>query len=194
MSPRSIARMLVGAALPALLAGPLAAQGVQGGEGLWFGGGLGPGRAMVLCHICRADRGMGPTAQLRLGGRLKPGVLVGAEATVWAGGPTGVNESMWGLAAVGYFSPHPRGAFYWKAGLGYLSWHSSDGQDVLSAGSVALVGGFGWEFRISRRLTLAPWASVFAAPIAGSIKFNGGAIQPGAALMLAQLGLSLTKH
>jgi len=184
----------VGAALSALLAGPLAAQAAQGSDALWFGGGLGPGVALVTCSICRADRGTAPTAVLRLGGRLNPRMLVGAEATVWAGGPSGVNESMWGLGVVGYYFPRPSGTFYWKAGLGYLSWHSSDGRDVLSAGSVGLVLGNGWEFRIARQLSLSPWVSVFAAPVGASIKFNGGAIQPGAGLLLAQLGISLTKR
>jgi hypothetical protein len=195
MALGSIRRALVGAALSALLAGTLAAQEVQGGDALWFGAGLGPGVARVSCSICKADRGTAPTGDLRLGGRLKRGVLVGAEATLWAGGvETGVTETMWGLSAVGYFYPRPRGTFYWKAGVGLLSWRSTDGHDVLSAGALGLVAGAGWELRIARQIALAPYASLFVASIGGDIKFNGASIQPGAALILAQLGLSITKH
>jgi hypothetical protein len=194
MSARSIRGALVGAVLSALLAGTLPAQEVQGGDALWFGAGLGPGVALVSCSICRADRGVAATGMLRLGGRLKRGVLVGAEATLWAGGvEAGVHESMWDLGAVGYFYPRPRGAFYWKAGLGILSWRSDDGHDVLSADALGVVLGAGWEFRVARLLTLAPYASVFTAPFA-DIKFDGGTIQPNARLMLAQLGVSLTKR
>jgi len=187
--------LILGAALSALATGTLAAQDAATGDGLWYGGGLGPGVAFVSCHICRADRGTAATGTLRLGGRVKAGVLIGAEATLWAGGvQSGVHESMWGLAAAGYFFPRPRGTFYLKAGLGILNWHSEDGQTVLSAGSVAGLLGLGWEFRIARQVTLAPYLSVFAAPIAGDIKYNGGAAQSGAGLVLAQLGVSITKH
>ncbi len=195
MFPDSIRRALVGAALSALLAGPLASQEVQGGDGLWFGLGLGPGLAGVSCSICRASRGAAATGELRLGGRLKRGVLVGAEATLWAGGATaGVHEAMWGLDAVGYFYPRPRGTFYWKAGIGMLSWRSTDGQDVLSSGALGVVGGAGWEFRVARQLAVAPYASLFVASLGGNIKFNGATIERNAGLVLAQLGISLTKH
>jgi len=191
----SIRGVLVGAALAALLAGTLVAQEVQGGDALWFGAGLGPGVARVSCRICRANRGTAATGALRLGGRLKRGVLVGAEATLWAGGvEAGVHEAMWGLGAVGYFYPRPRGAFYWKAGIGILSWRSDDGHDVLSADALGVVVGAGWEMRVGQRFALAPYASLSTASIGGDIKFNGGTIQQGAGLMLAQLGISITKH
>jgi hypothetical protein len=195
MLPGSIRSLLVGAALSALLAGTLAAQGVQGGDALWLSAGLGPGVARVSCDICRANRGVAATGALRLGGRLKRGMLVGAEATLWAGGlEPGVHEAMWGLAAVGYFFPRPGGSFYWKAGVGLLSWRSTDGQDVLSAGALGVVVGAGWEVRVARQFTLAPYATVSTASFGGDIKFNGGTVQRGAGLLLAQLGLSLTKH
>jgi hypothetical protein len=195
MSPGSIRRALLGAALSALLAGTLAAQEVQGGDALWFGVGLGPGVARVSCGICRANRGDAATGELRLGGRLKPGVLVGAEATLWSGGVlTGVREAMWGLGAVGYFYPRPRRPFYWKAGVGILSWRSTDGRGVLSSGALGVVFGAGWEFRVARQLALAPYASVFIASIGGDIKFNGTTIQQPAGLMLLHLGVGLTKH
>jgi len=195
MVPRSIRGALAGAALAALLAGPLAAQEVQGGDALWLSAGLGPGIARVSCSICRANRGTAATGVLRLGGRLKRGVLIGAEATLWAGGiDAGVHEAMWGLGAVGYFYPRPRGTYYWKAGVGILSWRSSDGHDILSADALGVVLGAGWEFRVGRQLALAPYASLFTASIGGAIKFNGASIQPNAGLMLAQLGVSLTKH
>ena len=195
MLPGSIRRALVGAALAVLPAGTLAAQEVQGGDALWFGAGLGPGAARVSCSICKADRGTAATGELRLGGRLKRGVLVGAEATLWAGGvERGVNETMWGLSAVGYFYPRSRGTFYWKAGVGMLSWRSTDGHDVLSAGALGVVAGAGWDIRIARHIALAPYASLFVASLGGDIKFNGASVQQGALLMLAQLGLSITKH
>lgn len=187
--------VLAGAALCAPLAGTLSAQQVQGGDGLWFGAGLGPGVAVVSCSICRSDRGTALTGDLRLGGRLRRGILIGAEATVWAGGTTaGAHESMWGLGPVGYFYPRPSGTFYLKAGLGILSWHSSDGHDVLTADGLGLVAGLGWEFRVARRLTLSPYASLSTASFGGDIKFNGATIQKDGGLMLAQFGLSLTRH
>jgi hypothetical protein len=195
MSPSPIRGALLGAALSALLAGALAAQEVQGGDALWLGADVGPGWARVQCDICRADRGSALTGVLRLGGRLKRGVLVGAEATLWAGGASGgVHQSMWGLDIAGYFYPRPRGTFYWKAGLGLLSWRSNDGQDALSASALGVVAGTGWEIRIARTVTVAPYASVFTAPVGGDIKLNGSTIQRGASLLLAQVGVSLTKH
>jgi hypothetical protein len=195
MSSGSIRSVLAGAALSAALAGTLAAQEAQGRDALWLSAGVGPGVARVSCDICRADRGSALTGTLRLGGRLKRGVLVGAEATLWARGVgSGVHETMWGLAAVGYFYPRPRGAFYWKAGAGILSWRSTDGQDVLSDDAVGAVLGAGWELPLGRQFALAPYVSVFAAGLGGAIKFNGGTIQPHAGLILAQLGVSLTKH
>jgi len=195
MYPRILRSALSGAALTALLAGTLAAQDVPGRDALWFGLGLGPGIAGVQCTICRANRGTAATGELRLGGRLSSHVLVGVEATFWAGGvQSGAREAMWGVGPVGYFFPRAGGGFYWKGGVGYLSWHSTDGQGVLSADALGVILGTGWEFRVARQLTLAPYVSLFAAPLSGSIKFNGAAIQPNVVLVLAQAGISLTRH
>jgi len=195
MPLRLIRGVLAGAALPALLAGSLAAQEPRTGDALWFGLGLGPGVARVQCDICRADRGTAVTGEVRLGGRLSRKVLIGADVILWAGGSqSGVRESMWGLGAVGYFFPRPGGSWYWKTGFGLLSWHSVDGHDELSAGAPGLVLGTGWEFRVARRYTLAPYATLFIAPVGGDIKFNGSTIQKNAGLLLGHFGVSFTRH
>ena len=142
----------------------------------------------------RIGLGVVPTLQLRLGGQLKPGLLVGAEVTGWKGGRGNADETMWGGGVVAFWYPQRRKPFFWKAGLGVLSYRNEDGQDVLSATAWGLQAGAGYDFQLGPRLCLTPALTLAAGSLGGSVKFNGAQIVSDAGLMLVQLGLSVTRR
>ncbi len=54
--------------------------------------------------------------------------------------------------------------------------------------------GVGYEWPVSPHLLVSPFINVAFGIVGGSLKFNGGKIQGGPGVSLAQLGLGLTWH
>lgn len=183
------------AAMMIALAGPaLAVQAPARGDGLLLGAGVGSGWARVTCSICRSVRGTALAANLRLGGQLRPGLVIGAEANGWMKRENAVDERLWGVTAVAYWYPNPRGGLSWKGGVGLLSYRAEDDQDVFSTTAFAVQLGAGYEMRLGSRVYLAPYANVSATPFGGTLKFNGAEILDDANLVLLQLGVGLTRR
>ncbi len=188
-------RILLGCATLLALGGhAVAAQAPVRGDGLLLGAGVGRGWTRVTCSICRSVRGTALTANLRLGGQLLPGLVIGAEANGWMKGENDVDERMWGATAVAYWYPNRRGGLYWKGGLGLLSHRTEDDQDVFGTTAFAVQLGAGYELGLGSRVYLAPYANVSATPFGGTLKFNGAEILDDANLVLIQLGVGLTRR
>lgn len=187
-------RILLACATLLALGGPVAAQVPARGDGLLLGAGVGSGWTRVTCSICRSGRGTALTATLRLGGQLRPGLVIGAEGTGWMKTENNVDERLWGAAAVAYWYPNRRGGLYWKGGLGLLSYRAEDDQDVLGTTALGVQLGAGYEVALGARMYLAPYASVSATPFGGTLKFNGAEILNDASVVLIQLGMGLTRR
>lgn len=184
-------RLLLSAALVALLSAPLAAQSR---DGLWLSGGLGSGWTRVGCDICQSDRGTSLSGFLGMGGRVSNKVQIGAEANGWKHGDDQVDESVWGISAVAYVFPKARGGFFWKGGVGLLSYRIDDGNDILTSNALGFQLGAGWAFPLRGRFSITPYASAFVASLGSEVKFNGAQILDHSNLSLVQLGIGVTRR
>ncbi|MGH7459497.1 MAG: hypothetical protein ACREMA_00535 [Longimicrobiales bacterium] len=174
---------------------PSAARAQTNGPGdVWISAGAGGGWSRVACAICRVQRNLGPTGYLRFGANVRPGLLLGAEGNVWTRVP-GDDEREWvgAFSAVGYLYPRANGALYVKGGLGYLTYRSSAEDDDLTLGSVGVVLGAGYEFRVGSSLLLTNYVNLHASSF-GSLKSGDTEVISDVSVTLFQLGVGLTRR
>lgn len=184
--------MLISAALLAAAA-PLAAQRSATGGGFWYGAGLGSGWTRVGCDICQSSRGTAMSGFLRLGGRVRPGFLIGAEGSGWKKGDGGVDETLLGISANAYVYPR-RGAFFWKAGVALLNYRFEDNQDVLTSSAIGVNIGAGYDIQLRPGVYLSPYAGLTVASVGGDVKFNGADIMDRVSLSFVQAGVAFTRR
>jgi len=65
---------------------------------------------------------------------------------------------------------------------------------VITSTAIGPQFGVGYEWPVSPHLLVSPFINVAFGIVGGSLKFNGGKIQGGPGVSLAQLGLGLTWH
>jgi hypothetical protein len=188
-------RALILAAGLLLATAPLAAQARPNTrEGFWIGFGLGIGSTGAECQNCGNDRVSGASGYLRLGGTVSPNVLLGGESTAWAHTDGLVEESLAFATFTALFYPSRTGAFYLKLGLGGMTYRADDGFDELTATAPAAQFGLGYEFRVSRNMSIVAFLNSLASSSV-NIELNG---QPAPSddlqLSLVQLGAGLTWH
>jgi len=163
------------------------------GSALWFSATAGRGFARVDCDICRGARTPSTTASLRLGGRVKPRLLVGLEATGWLNSENDVDEHIWVLSGVTqyYLRAVPR-AFV-KGGIAAIAYHIEDTQETLSSNSLGLQAGLGYDLPVATRLYLTGSLMLTHGVFGGGLKFNGAELDERAHTTLLQLGLGVTR-
>ena len=183
----------------ALGAAPLAAQDLAATrntrQGFWIGFGLGAGSAGLDCNGCDDDRESSVSGNFRLGGTVSSHVLLGGELAGWGKKIAGTDNTLGFGMFTATFYPSARGAFWLKAGIGGMSFMSDDGTDELEAKAGAGLFGLGYDFRVSRNMSVTPYLNAFASgevtakvngaqvPVNGDIKVN-----------LVQFGVGLTWH
>jgi hypothetical protein len=181
---------LVLAALVSAAARPAAAQAAS--EGLWVELGLGPGWARIACDICDAGRATGVSGHLALGGQLGSRVRVGAEVDAWTSRADGVPERLVGLAAIATWRPAPGRPLRAKVGVAYVTYRVDDDVDVVTASGIGPILGVAYEWRVSPRVGLGPYASLMIGTLGGQVSFNGAEVQDAANLNLLHLGFHLS--
>jgi hypothetical protein len=178
---------------PILLLGalPVSAQPADDGGGAWFAIGAGGGWARVSCTICRADRDLGPAGHLRIGTSVRPGLLVGAEASAWThSGEDDVRATVGAITGVGYVYPRPGGPLYLKGGAGYIAFRADD--DVAS-NLIGLVVGAGYEFPIGGRLSITNDLSLVASSF-GALKNGDATAADDVSITVIQLGVGIRRR
>jgi outer membrane protein with beta-barrel domain len=143
-------------------------------QGFWIGGGLGYGS--LGCEGC--DRLSGFTGYLKLGGTVRQSLLLGVEMNGWGKSEFGQTITMGNLSGAGYWYPLGSGGLFVKAGLGYSV--LDDG--FTSETGFGLLGGLGYDVRITRNLSLTPVANWYS-----------GSFTPGA-LNVLDIGIGITSH
>lgn len=169
------------------------ASGQTEREGQWLAVGLGPGVDQVSCGVCQGSPNPGIAGFVRFGGTISDRVLLGAEFDGWTRGDEGIRQYIGSLSAIALLYAGPDARFHVKGGLGAVGFRASEEGDALTALSLGISGGVGYDFPIRENLSLTPFASLTLAPFA-NLKFNGDLAQSGATLSLLQGGLSLTWH
>jgi len=165
-------------------------------DGFWWGAGLGTAWNQLNCDICSDSRRGGLTLGGKLGGTVSQNLLLGGELTGWYSSDDPVTELFGALSAVAQWYPSATGAFYLKAGFGLTTYRASDSLDEDQKFTSAAMGpqvGLGYDFRISRGMSITPYSSVMFAAF-GNLRLNGNEISDNASFTLIQVGLGLTWH
>ncbi len=175
-------RLLAVCALLLGSAGAAQAQDAQVRQGFWIGGGMGYGSMGLSCDGClEFEREGGFSGYLKLGGTLRPNVLLGVETNGWTKSEGGATVSMGNLSGAAYWYPAPASGFFVKGGLGY-SVLDADGIVESRESGFGLLAGLGYDVRVGRNLSLTPVANWFRGG------FDGGSTN------VLQFGLGLTAH
>lgn len=176
------------------LARPAAAQEGPTREGFWWGFGLGYGWVHVGCDICDSDRSTSISGLGRAGGTINSRVLLGAEANGWTRSEDEVDEYLGSITVVAYWYTRPGGNFHLKTGFGYAAYRIDDGENALTSSGFGPQIGAGYEFRLARSLSLAPYLNALITLPTGKIYLNGDQQADDVSLGLIQLGLGVTWH
>lgn len=163
-------------------------------QGLWIGAGLGGGSAGLDCDYCSTERVTGLSGYARLGGTLSRHILVGVETNGWLHSEGGVDASLGFASVVALWYPSKTGALYLKVGLGGMRYREDDGVDELTATAPSASLGIGYELRVSRNVSLVPYANSLASS-AVRVHLNGVALGTAdISINLFQFGLGVTFH
>lgn len=167
-------------------------------RGLWVGLGVGVGSARASCSVC-ADQAAGPAAHAKAGGTVSRKVLAGVQGTGWfeSGGTS--ERSLVMLAALGTLYPWPDRGFHFEAGISGYWYVEEDSANELSTQGLALQLGAGYDLRITRDVSLSPFATLMASGFGNPTRLDksSGARLPLLSDMTVryfQLGVAATLH
>lgn len=156
--------------------------------GTWFAAAVGGGWTRVNCAICRTDRYAGPSAALRFGTTLRPGLLIGAEVDGWMRSNDGVRSMLTSGSASAYIYPDPSRGLFLKAGTGLV--HYSLDEDS-GTNLLGIFLGAGYEFPITPSLSITNSVGLIASSF-GSIESEAGTVAEDVSITLFQFGIALT--
>ncbi len=167
------------ALLTALLATTAFAQQSQSREGFWIGAGLGYGSMGISCEGCAdSDRVGAPSGYLKLGTAIRQNILVGVETNAWTKSELGVRLTMANISGAVYWYPMATNGMFVKAGAGYSALDAGGG----GTNGFGVLGGVGYDIRMSPKLSITPVANWFRGG------FDGGSAN------VLQIGLGVTSH
>ena len=198
-------RAIAGMALLAVVAAsPVLAQ-AQGAtaptrQGFTFSLGLGGGSAAIQCDGCDSDRENGLSGYLRMGGALRPNLIIGGETHGYTKTETeGADElkaTISYISAYAQFYPQPTNGFFVKGGLG-LGMINFDLSGTINAEmkstAAALTMGAGYDWRLAPNFSLTPYAN-FLFMAKGDAKVDGTSSGEKLGSNVLQLGLGVTWH
>lgn len=157
-------------------------------QGAWFSAGVGGGWTRVNCAICRTDRYAGPSAALRFGTTLRPGLLVGGELDGWTRSSDDVRSVLTSGSAAAYVYPDPRRGLFLKAGAGlvHYSLDSDSGTNLFG-----LLLGAGYDIPLSESLSITNTIGLIASSF-GSLRSGTATVAEDVSISLFHVGISLT--
>lgn len=155
-------------------------------DGFTFSFGIGGGSAGATCSTCDTDRLKAPSGYLRLGGAVRPNLIIGGEINGWTKKETGQGfESTVTIAtinAIAQWYPQTTTGFFLTGGAGLGSMEVKATATGLGSFSDRSNGfgyqvGTGYDIRLARNFSLTPFVTYFS--MAGgkvessNEKFNG---------------------
>lgn len=168
------------ALLTVLLASTAFAQQAQTRQGFWIGGGLGYGSMGISCEGCGdLGRDAAPSGYLKLGATLRQNVLLGVETNAWTKSESGARLTMTNISGAVYWYPMATNGLFVKGGAGFSALDNSFGGGSSGFG---VLGGVGYDVRMSRNLSITPVANWF----------RGGF--DGLSANVVQIGVGVTSH
>ena len=184
-------RYVAALAFLAAFAAPLSAQHAQTRQGFWIGFGVGAGSADISCDGCDVDRETSWSGHFRLGGTLRPNLLLGAESDGWTRDDDGVQTTIGFLSGVAYFYPTATNGLWLKGGLGIATFEATDDIDEITTTGIGLSAGVGYDFRMTPNFSLTPYLSLLQ-QVSGEAEVNGLDTGESAKVNVIQLGLGFT--
>jgi hypothetical protein len=176
-------RRLAVCALLLSAAGTAQAQDAPLRQGFWIGGGLGYGSMGLSCDFCDGlDREGGVSGYFKLGGTLRPNVLLGVETNGWTKSQGGATVTVANLSGAAYWYPMTASGFFLKGGAGYSVLSEEDGFGTGSESGFGLLAGLGYDVRVGHNLSITPVANWFRGG------FDGGSTN------VLQFGVGVTGH
>lgn len=172
------------------------AQHPQVRDGFWIGFGLGYGPLDPSCTGCGSlDSRSSFTGHLRLGGTLRPDVLLGGDIVTWTKSANGVDDVGGNVTAAAYFYPKVRSGFFLKGGVGIAFFSTSPNNSGAGAdgAGVGFTIGAGYDLRVGRNISLTPVANLLYGSV-GDLQVNGGTVQQGWKQTILEFGLDVTFH
>lgn len=155
-----------------LAAAPVEAQGNIKHDGFYFGAGLGIGWAKYHGDASDGTTESGLSGMIRMGGHLRPNLLIGGESNGWYRSDDGFNYTWGSLMATSYFYPGSSLPLFLKGGLGYMHTSISDDVDDLSSGHFAIQLGAGYDLKIAKGSAITFYFN-WIKGISGSLEFDG---------------------
>ena len=166
-------------------------------KGFWIGFGIGYGSAQVSCDNCGSSSREGSfTGHVRLGGTLRPNLLLGADITGWSKSENGSTVSLGNLTATAIYYPVTTSGFFFKGGAGVATF-TGVFSGLLSATADGAGFGFtvgvGYDVRVGRNVSLTPVGS-FVFGSVGDIQNSGTVVRTGWKQNFFEFGLDVTFH
>jgi hypothetical protein len=195
---RLLPTVLLGTALIATTA--MAQSG--GGDGrsiLRASLGVGGGSLGLNCSDCSNDRTNGLAFIFRVGAAIAPDMVVGAEFTRWSEQvDAGTSTASWAMAVIQVY-PRPRRGFFVKGGLGVAALdvfgviQSTGIPFGLRTTNLGLEVGVGDDVRVSRRVSLTPYADfLYAVPANPVLSLNQSTTGSNLGGNLVHVGLAVS--
>ena len=147
-------------ALPAVAAAQSAPSSQPRPTPLWATVSLGRGDLQVNCGICRRNDQTSWTADLALGGWLNHRTKFGGELGAWRLGGEEATQRVMMISAISQLYPVENVPGFLKLGVGMMNYRSTDGDQSLSARSLALNVGFGFDIAVRGRYIVVPNAGL----------------------------------
>jgi hypothetical protein len=95
-----------------------------------------------------------------MGGWIGARTKLGGELGAWRLGGDEATQRVMMVSAVSQLYPLPKAPAFVKLGLGMLTYRSTDGEQGLSARSLALQAGFGVDIPVRGRYIVVPYATL----------------------------------
>jgi hypothetical protein len=169
--------------LAVLLASSASAQQAQTRQGFWVGGGMGYGSMGLSCTGCvDVGRTAGISGYAKVGGTLRPNILLGVEMNGWTKNEGSATITMGNFSGAAYWYPMATQGLFIKGGAGYSVLAVDDGSTSANDSGFGLLGGVGYDIRVGRNLSITPVANWFRGG------FDGGSAN------VLQLGMGVTSH
>lgn len=175
-------------------AAPLVAQHPQVRKGFWIGFGFGWGSLGVSCSGCPSiDRRAGAVGHLRMGGTLKPNLLLGGDVVGWSKTESGTTVSAGNVTFSGYYYPMVESGLFVTGGVGASTYNESASGNNATATGIGFTIGAGYDIRVARNFSITPVGHfLWGAP--GDLQLNGTTITPGVKINQFDFGLNATFH
>lgn len=141
-------------------------------KGFTISFGFGGGSATFDCAGCSSEGTTSGTGYLRIGGAIRPNIILAGQAEAWSKSENGATLTAGTVDAIVQWYPAVDGGFFVEAGVGGGSIEAG-----VTNGSITVTDsrtgfgynvGAGYDLRLGKNFSLSPYVSYFAASAGGS--------------------------